>query len=106
MTENNNPIFTFLAADVYYLHDIGKKYFYCAKKLFEENNPQESLQPFCLLSTTAAELFLKVIIISNSIDYNEEVEYLGWGGSIGPYNTFQKTEGIMETIAQQIMDKI
>jgi len=49
---------------------------------------------------------LKVIIISNSIDYNEEVEYLGWGGSIGPYNTFQKTEGIMETIAQQIMDKI
>lgn len=65
MADNYNPIFTFLAVDIYYLHDIGKKYFYCAKKLFEENNPQESLQPFCLLATTAAELFLKVIITSN-----------------------------------------
>lgn len=65
MADDYNPVFTFLAVDIHYLHDIGKKYFYCAKKLFEENEPQESLHPFCLLTTTAAELFLKVIISSN-----------------------------------------
>ncbi|MBU3934738.1 hypothetical protein KKC00_02145 [Patescibacteria group bacterium] len=65
MADDYNPIFTFLAVDIHYLHNIGKKYFYCAKKLFEENNQQKSLHPFCLLATTSAELFLKVIIASN-----------------------------------------
>jgi len=73
MEKDYDPIFIFLTVDVRYLHDIGKKYFYCAKKLFEENNPQESLHPFCLLTTTAAELFLKVIISS---DICEEINGL------------------------------
>jgi len=71
MDEKRSKTFSFLAEDAGYLHNSGKKYFYCSKKLFGENNPEESLLPFCLLSTTAIELFLKVIIaadICKSID--------------------------------------
>jgi len=65
MEEDYSPVFIFLAADISYFHHIGRNYFNCAKKLFEENYPQESLLPFCLLATTAAENFLKVIIATN-----------------------------------------
>lgn len=46
------------------------------------------------------------IVISNSTPYNENIEYLGWTATTLPYHTFRKTEGPMETIAQQIMDGI
>ncbi len=48
----------------------------------------------------------QTIVISNSIDYNENIEYLGWSTGTGPYHTFKKTEGTMENIAQQAMDRI
>lgn len=46
------------------------------------------------------------IVISNSIEYNENIEYIGWGMTTLPYHTFKNTEGPMETIAQQVMDRI
>jgi hypothetical protein len=46
------------------------------------------------------------IVISNSIEYNDLIESLGWSAGAGPYNTFQKTEGTMDTIADQIMATI
>jgi len=46
------------------------------------------------------------IVISNSIEYNEMVEHLGWSIGAGPYNTFQKTEGTMDLLAQQILATI
>ena len=46
------------------------------------------------------------IIISNSIEYNDRIEHLGWSAGAGPYGTFQKTEGTMETVANQILGRI
>ena len=46
------------------------------------------------------------IVISNSIEYNENVEHLGWSSDTGPYLTFTRTEGTMDTIAQQVMNTI
>lgn len=65
MKNNYDSILSFLTVDLHFLHYIGKQYFYCAEELFKENKPEKSLYPFCLLSTTALELFLKVIIATN-----------------------------------------
>jgi len=46
------------------------------------------------------------IVISNSIEYNENIEHLGWSIGAGPYHTFQNTEGAMDTIAQRVMNGI
>ena len=46
------------------------------------------------------------IVISNSIPYNEDVEYNGWSIGAGPYHTFQNTEGTMDTIAQRVLGGI
>ncbi len=59
---DNNTDFKYIISDIYLLFYIGKQYSDCAKKLLEENNQPEFLYSFCLLSTNALELFLKVII--------------------------------------------
>ena len=46
------------------------------------------------------------IVIANSIEYNEQIEHLGWSIGAGPYHTFQRTEGTMDTIAQRVMNGI
>ncbi|MHA1372592.1 MAG: hypothetical protein ACTSRA_23085, partial [Promethearchaeota archaeon] len=62
MYRGNNIIYNFLSDHISLLRTIGERYFNCAEKLFKENDPKNSLYPFCLLATTALELFLKVII--------------------------------------------
>src|SRR3989344_657422 len=63
--KNNSQIFTFLSSSGNYFYFISEKYFCCAEKLFKENKPEESLLPFCLLTVTACENFLKIIIVSD-----------------------------------------
>ncbi|MDP3882868.1 MAG: hypothetical protein Q8Q48_02325 [Candidatus Staskawiczbacteria bacterium] len=71
---DSNPAFNFLAVDIGVFYFNGRKYLNCAKKLFEENNAEESLVPFCLLASTAAEIFLKIIIAVNICENLKDLE--------------------------------
>lgn len=75
--------------------------------------PQSNKEPdFDSVSKAMAEISkldgandLTDIHISNSCLHAEDVEFIGWS-STPPYWPFQKTEGTMEVVMQQALDRI